>query len=72
MAGLVYVCAYGMDAGESALSLNNTVPAAPIASDVVPDAAGFLTLSNSGVATDFAQDFPAAEQTTLQENENSS
>lgn len=65
VAGLVYVCAYGPDAGESALSLNNTVPATPIASDLVSDAAGFLTLSNSGVAADFAQDLPAAEQTTI-------
>jgi pimeloyl-ACP methyl ester carboxylesterase len=65
VAGLVYVCAYGPDTGESALSLNNTVPATPIASDLVPDAAGFLTLTNSGVAADFAQDLPAAEQTTI-------
>lgn len=65
VAGLVYVCAYGPDAGESALSLNNTVPATPIASDLVPDTAGFLTLTNSGVAADFAQDLPAAEQTTI-------
>jgi pimeloyl-ACP methyl ester carboxylesterase len=65
VAGLVYISAYAPASGESALSLNNTVPATPIAADLQHDAAGFLTLSNAGVAADFAQDLPAAEQTTI-------
>jgi pimeloyl-ACP methyl ester carboxylesterase len=65
VAGLVYVSAYAPAAGESAFSLNNTVPATPIGGDLQQDASGFLTLSNAGVATDFAQDLPAAEQITI-------
>jgi pimeloyl-ACP methyl ester carboxylesterase len=65
VAGLVYVSAYAPAAGESALSLNNTVPATPIAGDLQQDASGFLTLTNAGVAADFAQDLPASEQITI-------
>lgn len=65
VAGLVYVAAYAPDNGESALSLNGTVPATPIMNDLSLDSAGFLTLSNSGVATDFAQDLTTAQQITV-------
>jgi pimeloyl-ACP methyl ester carboxylesterase len=65
VAGLVYVSAYAPVAGESALSLNNTVPATPIANDLQLDASGFLTLTNAGVAAGFAQDLPAAQQVTV-------
>jgi pimeloyl-ACP methyl ester carboxylesterase len=52
--GLVYVSAFAPDAGESALSLTKTGPATPIGGDLVPDATGFLKLSDAGVAADFA------------------
>lgn len=65
VAGLVYVSAFAPDAGESALSLNNTVPATPINNDFLPDAAGFLKLSSAGVAADFAQDLSPDQQTTI-------
>jgi len=65
VAGLVYVSAYAPAVGESALSLNNTVSPTPIDGDLQADASGFLTLTNAGVAADFAQDLPAAEQTTI-------
>jgi pimeloyl-ACP methyl ester carboxylesterase len=65
VAGLLYVSAYAPDAGESALTLNNTVPATPIIADLQQDASGFLTLSFAGVAADFAQDLPPAEQVTI-------
>jgi uncharacterized membrane protein/pimeloyl-ACP methyl ester carboxylesterase len=65
VAGLVYVSAYAPDAGESAISLNSTVAATPINSDLSPDSAGFLTISAAGVAADFAQDLPAADQITI-------
>jgi pimeloyl-ACP methyl ester carboxylesterase len=66
VAGLVYVSAFAPDAGESALTLNSTVPATPISSDFLPpDAAGFLRISDEGVATDFAPDLPAADQITI-------
>jgi len=65
VAGLVYVSAFAPDAGESALSLNKTAPATPIGADLVPDAAGFLKLSNAGVAADFAQDLSPTAQITI-------
>ncbi len=65
VAGLVYVSAFAPDAGESALSLNNTVPATPIMKDLRPDASGFLKLTDTGVAADFAQDLSLDQQTTI-------
>jgi pimeloyl-ACP methyl ester carboxylesterase len=65
VAGLLYVSAYGPDSGESALTLNNTVAPTPILADLQPDASRFLSLSNARVATDFAQDLPAAQQVTI-------
>ncbi len=66
VAGLVYVSAFAPDAGESALALNSTVPPTPINSDFLPlDAAGFLRISDEGVANDFAPDLPAADQITI-------
>lgn len=59
---LVYVAAFAPDAGQSAGSLNASVPAAPLAAEVRPDAAGFLKLTEKGVSEDFAQDLsPAAK-----------
>lgn len=65
VAGLVYLSAFAPDAGESALALNGTVAPTPIGADFVPDAQGFLTISDAGVAADFAQDLPAADQVTI-------
>lgn len=65
VAGLVYVSAYGPDAGESAMSLNSTVPNTPIINDLSVDGSGFLTVSTAGVAADFAQDLPSADQVTI-------
>lgn len=65
VAGLVYVSAFAPDAGESALSLNGTVPATPISADFVPDAAGFLKISDAGISADFAQDLSPANQVTI-------
>lgn len=65
VAGLVYVCAYAPDDGESAMYLNGTVPATPINNDLQLDSAGFLTLTSAGVATDFAPDLTAAQQVAL-------
>lgn len=65
VAGLVYVSAYAPDGGESAASLNATVPATPIMNDLQLDSAGFLTLSNTGVAADFAPDLTAAQQVSI-------
>jgi pimeloyl-ACP methyl ester carboxylesterase len=65
VAGLVFVSAYAPDAGESAGSLNATVASTPILNDLSMDSDGFLTISNAGVAADFAQDLPAADQITI-------
>lgn len=64
VAGLVYVSAYAPDASESAVSLNNTVAATPIVNDFIQNGE-YLTLSTAGVAADFAQDLPAAQQVTI-------
>jgi pimeloyl-ACP methyl ester carboxylesterase len=65
VAGLVYVSAYAPDVGESAGYLNTTVPATPIMNDLQLDSAGFLTLSSTGVAADFAPDLTVAQQITI-------
>ena len=63
--GLVYVAAFAPDEGESAYSLGTTVPATPIMADFIQDATGFLKLTASGIATDFAQDLTSQEQAAL-------
>ncbi|WP_345945195.1 alpha/beta hydrolase [Granulicella sp. dw_53] len=65
VAGMVYVSAYAPDLGESAVSLNGTVPSTPINNDFSMDTSGFLTVSDTGVANDLAQDLSAADQTTV-------
>ena len=65
VAGLVFISAFTPDAGESALSLSKMGPATPIGADLVPDATGFLKLSDAGVVADFAQDLPVVEQATI-------
>jgi pimeloyl-ACP methyl ester carboxylesterase len=59
---LVYVAAFAPDAGQSAGSLNASVPPAPMAAEVRPDSQGFLKLTKTGVYEDFAQDVSAAEK----------
>lgn len=65
VAGLVYAAAFAPDVGESAVSLGNTVPPAPMAREVRPDAGGFLKLTRAGVFDGFAQDLPEAEREIL-------
>jgi pimeloyl-ACP methyl ester carboxylesterase len=62
VAGLVYVAAFAPDQGQSAGDVNNEFPPTPGDKDFVPDANGFLRLSDKGVAEDFAQDLAAAEK----------
>jgi pimeloyl-ACP methyl ester carboxylesterase len=65
--GLVYVAAYAPDAGESAVTLNSMYPPAPIAADnsITSDSFGNLKLLPKGILTDFAEDLPLREKTTL-------
>lgn len=62
---LVYVAAFAPDAGQSAGSLNASVPPAPIAAEVRPDKQGFLKLTKTGVFEDFAQDVSPTEKSIL-------
>jgi pimeloyl-ACP methyl ester carboxylesterase len=62
VAGLVYVAAFAPDEGQSAGDVNNQYPPTPGDKDFVPDANGFLRLTDKGVAEDFAQDLTAEEK----------
>jgi pimeloyl-ACP methyl ester carboxylesterase len=62
--GLLYVNAFAPDAGESAYGLGNTVPA-PVASEIRPDAGGYLKLTTAGITDDFAQELTANEKANL-------
>jgi pimeloyl-ACP methyl ester carboxylesterase len=62
--GLVYVAAFAPDR-QSAGEVNNELPPTPGDKEFVPDANGFLRLSDNGVAEDFAQDLGAAEKELL-------
>jgi pimeloyl-ACP methyl ester carboxylesterase len=58
---LVYVAAFGPDAGESINDLGKGQPAPPWVSELRVDAGGFGSLPARTVAQDFAQDLPPAE-----------
>src|SRR4029077_7754889 len=55
---LVYVAAFAPDAGEPVGSLQGNYPAPPLATALVPDAAGFLYLDTAKFHDVFAQDVP--------------
>jgi pimeloyl-ACP methyl ester carboxylesterase len=61
--GLVYVAAFGLDAGESVSSLlsGKDSPKPPGLASIRADATGHLWLTMEGVAQDFAQDLPASK-----------
>jgi len=65
VSALVYVAAFAPDAGQSAGSLNASVPPAPLAAEVRPDSEGFLKLTETGVSEDFAQDLGPTEKLDL-------
>lgn len=63
--GLVYVAAFAPDAGQSAGDLNQGYPVPPGAAEFRPDANGFLSMTDKGIAEDFAPDLPAPETRIL-------
>src|ERR1700736_2989086 len=63
--GLVYVAALAPSEGESVASITKPYPAAPLGSEVRADAEGFLTVTPTGIAEDFAQDLPDSEKQLL-------
>src|SRR5689334_514760 len=65
VAGLVFVAAFAPDTGESSLSLLQQGPPTPIASELRPDSAGFLKLTEKGISEDFAQQLTPKERETL-------
>jgi pimeloyl-ACP methyl ester carboxylesterase len=62
---LVYVAAFAPAEGQSPGDLAASFPATPIGNDFVPDAQGFVTLTQKGVENDFAQDLPKREADVL-------
>jgi pimeloyl-ACP methyl ester carboxylesterase len=63
--GLVYVAAFAPGDDESINSVSKPYPAAPLGSELRPDAQGFLTATPKGIAEDMAQDLSASEQQIL-------
>ena len=55
---LVYVAAFAPDAGEGIGALQGKYPATPLATALVPDAAGFLYIDTNKFRDAFAQDVP--------------
>ena len=64
VAGLVYVAAFAPDLGESVLDLLTANPT-PIASELVLDQFGFITLTAKGIREDFAQDLSDTEHAVI-------
>ena len=60
--GLAYVAAYAPEAGQSLQDAASVGPAPAGGQNMRPDAAGFLTITPEGLATDLGPDLSAAEQ----------
>jgi pimeloyl-ACP methyl ester carboxylesterase len=63
--GLVYVAAFAPADGESVASLGKPYPPPPVANELRPDAAGFLSVTPKGIAEDFAQDLTDQEKAVV-------
>lgn len=62
---LVYVAAFAPDEGQSITSMTKPFPPAPWTAKLKADSAGFLTLPEDAILSDFAQDLPKAEARTV-------
>jgi pimeloyl-ACP methyl ester carboxylesterase len=62
---LVYIAAYAPEAGETISALSAKYAPPPLASALVPDAAGFLYVDRSKLHDVFAKDLPTAEARVL-------
>jgi pimeloyl-ACP methyl ester carboxylesterase len=65
VAGLVYVAAFAPDEGQSAGDLNGQYPPPSGGKGILPDANGYLQLTEKGVFEDFAPDLPEAERSLI-------
>jgi pimeloyl-ACP methyl ester carboxylesterase len=63
--GLVYVAAFAPGEGESINSVSKPYPPAPLGNELRPDAQGFLTATQKGIAEDMAQNLTPGEQRIL-------
>lgn len=63
--GLVYVAAFAPDAGQSILDISKEYPKPIGLEKLVPQAEGFLLLSQDGIETAFAQDLSEEEKALL-------
>ena len=63
--GLVYVAAFAPDAGQSIVEISKDFPKPIGLEKIVPQADGFLLLSQEGIETGFAQDLSKEEQALL-------
>ena len=61
VSALVYVAAFAPDAGQSTEEAGKALPPAPGIGKLVADKDGYLSLPPEAVASDFAQDVPAAQ-----------
>lgn len=62
---LVYVAAFAPNAGQSSGELYAGYRTAPGSSQIATDKNGFLYMTPQGMATDFAQDLPAAQTAVM-------
>jgi pimeloyl-ACP methyl ester carboxylesterase len=65
VAGLVYVAAFGLDAGEAVGELGKAYPPPPASAAPIVDKAGFMTLPVDDFVKHFAWDLPRAEAQVL-------
>ena len=59
VSGLVYVAALAPDVGQAGGELGKAYPPAPGFAHITADAAGYLKMTQEGIAKHFAQDLPA-------------
>ncbi|MEH6680268.1 MAG: alpha/beta hydrolase [Sediminicola sp.] len=65
VSGLLYVCAFSPDEGQSLEDVAKTFPLAPGNTEVQLSPDGFLSLSRKGVNEDFAQDLPSQNRDVI-------
>ena len=65
VAGLVYVAAFALNAGQSTTEVGKGYPTPPGISKLQADAKGYLSLPPAALAEDFAQDVPAAQAAVM-------
>jgi len=65
VAALVYVAAFAPSVGQTTGEIGKDYPTPPGITKLVADSSGYLTLSAEGMASDFAQDLPAAQSSVM-------